>query len=296
MKDSMKKDKLLIIGAGYLGQHLFNYFSDKYTTIIKNMPEIDVTNIVSLDSTLNDVKPRIVINAAAYTDVDGAENPIHQNIAFDANVKGPLNLAHLSHKYNFELVHISTGMIFDGNGNNSHGFTEEDTSNPTCYYAWTKAWCDAALTLHHKDVLITRIHMPVSGEANQRNLLFRSLHYDKGYTGKNTITVVEDFLVALDKLISKKAIGIYHIVNNGEISAYEIINKLKISGLISNDKKITKINRRMIDKVFQKYGRAIRPDSIISNSKLSNFGINMPDIEPSIDKCIAELKAGIHAS
>lgn len=292
----MKKDKLLIIGAGYLGQHLFDYFSQKFNTAIKNTPEIDVTNITSLASIIENIKPNIVINAAAYTDVDGAENLVNQNAVLDANVKGPLNLVQLSTKHKFKLVHISTGMIFDGRGVGKFGFSEEDTPNPTCYYSRTKAWCDAALMVNEKDILIARIHMPVSGEANQKNLLFRIINYDKGYTGKNTITIVEDFLLALDKLISKNATGIYHIVNDGEISAYEIIIKMKKMGLIPKDKIVKKIARKEMEKVFIKYGGAIRPDSVISNKKLREFGVKMPKIDVAIDKCIKLLKENIHAS
>jgi dTDP-4-dehydrorhamnose reductase len=286
----MKNKKLLIVGAGFLGQQLFEFFNEKYHTSILNTPEIDITDIVLLESSINSINPDIVINAAAFTNVDEAELGINQGKVFDINVRGPLNLAVLAEKYHFKFVHISTGMIFDGVGRNNLGFTEKDIPNPTCYYAWTKAWCDNALLVNSPNVLITRIHMPVSSESNQKNLLYRIINYDQAYTGKNTITVVEDYLSALDKLLEKNAAGIFHVVNNGSISAYDIIKLMQKQGIIDKNKKIKKINRMQMDKIFKSNKRPIRPDSILSNKKLLQAKIKMPHIEGSLQKCILELK------
>jgi dTDP-4-dehydrorhamnose reductase len=296
MRANMAKDKLLIIGAGFLGQHLFVHFKNKYQTTILNNPEVDITNVLSLESCIKTEKPTIIINAAAFTNVDEAEIPSKQEIVFDINVRGPLNIASLAEKYHFKLVHISTGMIFDGSGKNGSGFTEEDQPNPTCYYSWTKAWCDNALLLNSKSVLITRIHMPVSAESNLKNLLYRIINYDKAYTGKNTITVVNDYLHALDRLIALKASGIYHIVNSGKISAFDIIKMMQKHEIIDKNIKIKKIDRSKMDLIFKQQGKAIRPDSILSNAKLRKLGIKMPTINDSLQKCIVELKEKLDGS
>ena len=100
-----------------------------------DLPELDITDPVRLSKDFARVKPAVVVNAAAYTDVDGAES--NSEIAFAVNAAGAGNLAGCCAKAGACLIHISTDYVFDGSG--SSPWKESDPMAPLGVYGRSKA-------------------------------------------------------------------------------------------------------------------------------------------------------------
>lgn len=117
---------IVIIGAkGMLGSMLKDVFED-HEPLVWDKEDIDITNIDQVREKLQTVQPDVVINAAAYTDVDGAE--VNREIAFLVNDTGVRNLATVAKEVDAKLVHYSTDYVFPGAS--KYGYRENDPPGP----------------------------------------------------------------------------------------------------------------------------------------------------------------------
>ncbi|MEL7655458.1 MAG: dTDP-4-dehydrorhamnose reductase [Bacillota bacterium] len=127
--------KILIIGRnGQLGRELHRTCQTLGTIVSVDFPEIDLSKTTELRSYIQMVKPNIIINAAAYTNVDKAES--EPEMAYEVNAIAPLIMAEEIRKFNGALVHYSTDYVFDGNKNTP--YVETDLTNPINVYGTTK--------------------------------------------------------------------------------------------------------------------------------------------------------------
>ena len=130
----MRFPKLLITGAqGQLGRALQAQFFDR-EVMAWDIQELDICQLEQVRKAVNDLRPDIVINAAAFTQVDKAET--HQEAAYRGNALGPRNLALATHEMNIPLVHFSTDYVFDGR--QSRPYHEFDRPNPLSVYGQSK--------------------------------------------------------------------------------------------------------------------------------------------------------------
>ena len=146
----MKFPKLLITGAqGQLGQALQAQFVD-LEVIAWDIQDLDICQLEQVRTSVNHLQPDIVINAAAFTQVDQAET--HQEAAYRGNALGPRNLALATKEMNIPLLHFSTDYVFDGR--QSRSYHEFDRPNPLSVYGQSKlagrneitiAWNDAQI-------------------------------------------------------------------------------------------------------------------------------------------------------
>src|SRR3989344_5921512 len=126
--------KILILGAkGMLGSALAKVFSDK-NPILLDYLELDIADQKNLEEKLNELKPTLSINAAAYTDVDGAES--NKELAMKVNGEPVGYLAEVAKKLGAILIHYSTDYVFDGE--KKEGYTEKDKANPLNVYGQSK--------------------------------------------------------------------------------------------------------------------------------------------------------------
>jgi len=108
----MKNKKILILGAnGMLGHDLADVFKDQ-DPILFDIKDLDIADEEAVESKLSEIRPDVVINAAAYTNVDGAQD--NKEMAFEINAKAAGHLARTCHKIDAVLVHYSTEYVFDG--------------------------------------------------------------------------------------------------------------------------------------------------------------------------------------
>ena len=141
----------LIFGAGgQLGKELsfvmkdaicFEHSKESLTT--------DVENKEWLEKVFSKYQPEVVINAAAYTDVDGCE--IHRERAFSTNALAVKNIANLCGKYSSRFFHVSTDYVFDGKTGSYH---ENDVPSPINYYGLSKIIGDAFALSYDRTIVI----------------------------------------------------------------------------------------------------------------------------------------------
>lgn len=116
-------------------------------------PELDLTSPASIDAVLDDVKPQLVLNTAAYTNVDGAEKAAEH--CFDVNANGVAHLARAAARRGMVLVHISTDCVFDGTG--EHAYREDDIARPLSVYGASKLAGEEAVGEFVSHHLIIRV-------------------------------------------------------------------------------------------------------------------------------------------
>lgn len=128
--------KVLITGSsGQLGREIFNYKLNNYKVLVPNRNELDLSNQISCENYIYKNKPDIIINSAAFTNVDNAE--IEKELCFAINTKAPITFANLIKEYGGKLLQISTDYVFDGKGNIP--YKTEDLTNPISIYGQSKA-------------------------------------------------------------------------------------------------------------------------------------------------------------
>lgn len=128
----------LIVGAeGQLGHDLMDVVAAAGHDVVgMDLPAIDITDPSSVAAAMNTVRPDVVVNAAAYTAVDAAEE--HEATALQVNGVGPGVLAQaVSSRPGVRLVHISTDYVFDGSATSP--YAEDAPTNPASAYGRTKA-------------------------------------------------------------------------------------------------------------------------------------------------------------
>ncbi len=97
---------------------------------------LDITDLEAVMRVVKETQPDLIINCAAYTNVDGAEQ--EEELADKVNFVGPQNLAMAAKKYGPILVHISTDYVFGGEQKLTHHYAENDPKDPKSVYGWTK--------------------------------------------------------------------------------------------------------------------------------------------------------------
>ena len=126
--------KTLIIGAkGMLGHELAKAFLD-WKPYLWDMDEIDITNQAQVNEKISDLGPELIINAAAYTNVDACET--NEELATKVNGEAVGYLAEAAVKIGAILVHYSTDYVFDGS--KKEGYGEDDEPNPVNAYGRSK--------------------------------------------------------------------------------------------------------------------------------------------------------------
>ena len=146
--------KILITGAdGQLGRELVKQGQLKgFSVQAPSEDDMDITDLEKIDRCMAFHQPEVVINAAAYTQVDKAES--ETALAFAVNTTGSANLARMCAKNKIPLVHISTDYVFDGQKGTS--YLETDTISPVGVYGRSKAEGEIEIRSHLKEHIILR--------------------------------------------------------------------------------------------------------------------------------------------
>jgi len=220
--------KILVTGAsGMLGCDICALFSKHHdvTGIDK-----DVLDITSPGGTLNYVKslkPAMIINCAAFTNVDGCET--QKDEAYLVNALGARNLAIAANEINAPLVHYSTDYVFDGTS--AVPYTEFDNVNPIGVYGKSKLAGEEYLKNFTNRFFIIRTQwlFGKNGPNFVKTILKRAaetglLRVVNDQTGRPTYT--KDLAVSTLSLIDNGGFGTYHITNAGTVSWYEFTQQI----------------------------------------------------------------------
>jgi len=190
----------------------------------------DLTDLEGLRRTVSIVKPNIIINAAAYTAVDNAENDkVSTNIV---NAQAPRVLAEEALKVGAWLVHYSTDYVFDGSGNNA--WEEKDESSPLSEYGRSKLAGEQAIENSGCKYLIFRTSWVFGSRgknfaktilhlANERETL--SVINDQVGAPTSAALLADCTAHALLQAIQKPELaGLYHLAASGQTTWYEYAN------------------------------------------------------------------------
>ena len=225
--------KIIILGSnGQLGQSL------KHNLRYKNIEaysrkECDISDLNNLLETIGNVKNSIIINAAAYTNVEGAE--AERELALNINSTALQNISSICHKGNNILFHFSTDYVF--NGSSLKAYNEEDQISPINYYGETKALGEEYIQSILKKFYIFRTSW-VYGEHGQNfpSKIIELLKSEKNLKIVNdqiSVPTSTDFLTqctgaAIDKILIDDAMdfGIYNLVPDGSCSKYELAKEI----------------------------------------------------------------------
>ncbi len=145
---------ILVIGSsGQLGWEVVKQGQNRSFNVLGvSTPQMDITNSSQIENIFSAYQPSLVINAAAYTNVDRAES--EDKLAFAINSDGPENLAKSCAKTDTPLIHISTDYVFDGKKKSS--YRETDPISPLGIYGRSKAEGEQKVRSHLKQHMILR--------------------------------------------------------------------------------------------------------------------------------------------
>jgi dTDP-4-dehydrorhamnose reductase len=228
-----KIKKILIIGAkGMLGQDLVKIFStDKnYDVISLDLKNLDITSKDDVFGKIGDITPEIIINAAAFTNVDGCEDEAKKDLCMKVNGEALGYLASCASQINSILVHYSTDYVF--NGKKSEGYKEDEKEiNPVNFYGKSKALGEKKLQENTKKFYLIRTSwLYGKGGKNFVDTMLKLAETKKELKvvddqhGKPTYTV--DLAKRTKELVDKNLpYGIYHITNEGETTWFKFAKK-----------------------------------------------------------------------
>lgn len=288
--------KILIIGSnGLLGQNLATRFASKYQ-IYKTSVEhddyispvgfsyrsMDITNRSKVIRFLEQTKPDIIVNAAAYTDVDGCE--VEQETCWNVNVKAVENLIEGAEIVKSVLVQISTDYVFDGE---TGGYREIDPPNPKGVYARSKMAAENIIRTCNLEYIIVRTQVLYGlGQKVRPNFVTWVIDQLKAdqpirVVGDqiNNPTYVDDLSEALFRLLELKEYGLFHVSGSEIISRYNFA--LKIAEHFGLD--TSKIEKISSDDLNQKAPRP-RNSSFVLDKLINRIGWEPHKVDDSLEK------------
>lgn len=287
--------KIFITGAnGLLGQAVTSVFTREtgWELICSSIEEksfldygskyeqLDITNKEEVKRVINHHRPDIIINCAAYTNVDGCETD--RELCWKLNVDGVKNLIIAARKEGSRIIHISTDYVFDGKNG---PYTEDDTPNPISFYGRSKLAAENALSTSEVNHTIVRT-MVLFGIGINIKPNFALWMIDKLKAGDNinivddqigNATMVDDLAWGILKLSEKNLTGIFNIAGKDILSRYDFA--LKICEVFGFNKEL--VHRIKTKDLNQPAPRPLN-SGLITLKAESQLGINLMDSLESI--------------
>ena len=288
------RNKVLIVGAnGLLGQKLVKAFSKNFAltgTGRKRDPILankdfqyrpcDMTKRSELRSLVHEVEPNTIINAAAYTNVDGCED--NKEECWRVNVTGVEYLAQAARSVDAFLVHISTDYVFDGKAG---GYSETSTPSPISYYGRAKLASENAVLAAGIEHAIVRT-MILYGVGHQVGPNFATWLAQKLSAGDPVQivddqfghpTLVDDLALAIRRIAELRKDGCYHIAGVECVSRhYFAVQLAKVFGFDQN-----LITRIKTSDLHQKAPRPLNSSFNLEKSR-QKLGIELSGIEKGL--------------
>lgn len=279
----IKNDRILIIGDGQIGNFYLNFFKEKGINA-QIAKDIDITKIETIEAGINEFKPTVVINTAAITNLEWAnQNRVETT---NVNVLGADNIAQVCDKNNIYFVHFSSGCIFESTSE-FDAKTETDTPAPAAFYSWTKVWSEELIKFKKNPnfkFMILRPRQPVSAQVSAKNMLLKLLTFTQYIDTPNAGTVIEDLMDWSYTLINQRFTGAINVANEGWSTPYRIAQLLKKHVLPTLP--IEKISKGKLDELTPNK----RVDTILNIEKLKAVpGIVVKPYEERLEEIIISL-------
>ena len=217
--------RILISGAkGQLGRAFVEFLGPRKGVEILALSheEFDITDFEKVMETVRAFRPSVIINGAAYTLVDQAENEPEK--AFEVNTLGVHNLAIAAEREKCFLIHFGTDYVFDGEKGDF--YEERDRPRPINFYGLSKLWGENAIRKTTERALIFRVSW-LFGKG-KRNFLYRVLRWAEdretlsvAYDEFSSPTYVDTVVRVCWKAFEAGLKGLYHLSSRGACSRYE---------------------------------------------------------------------------
>ena len=221
--------KILLTGKdGQVGFALNKKLALLGEVIATDRSDLNLENSDAIRAFIEKIKPDIIINAAAYTDVDTAESEIE--LAHKVNAEAPRVLAEKASQLNILMIHFSTDYVFDGLKNEP--YEEIDQTNPQSVYGWTKWKGEEAVRQYKKHIILrTSSVFSYHGQNFLKTILkliqeksSLSIVSDQKVTLTSDSAIVEVTYKIVETILNKanfKDFGTYHIALEGGSNWYE---------------------------------------------------------------------------
>lgn len=271
------KPKVLIIGNGYIGNRIGGELNYKILVgKIKKFSDVEKFSV--------NIKPDVVINCAGFVgknNTDGCEDDIDNTI--QANTFVPFLLAEGMVRFNYRLIHISTGCMFGRNPAMGAVTEMEGPDYTDLFYSRSKVYAERGLLyLTEKfPLLMLRIRIPLDYIPHSKNLLTKLINYRKVIDIQNSVTYLPDFITMLKWMVERRphATGVYNATNFGGLYYPLLMDAYK--------KYHPEYEYEIYDrKEFAKDKN--RTNLVMSVQKLSALGWQMRSIEAVIPECVRE--------
>lgn len=281
---------ILITGSnGQLGSEI-RVISKKYPELqffFTDVAELDITDVSAIENFVSNNNIEALINCAAYTAVDKAEDDVE--LCYKINRDAVKSLGEIAKKFGLRMIHVSTDYVFDGT--NHIPYTEEMPVKPLGVYGQSKLEGELVLQQNYADAMIVRTSWLYSSFGN--NFVKTMLKLGRERDELNVVfdqvgspTYAGDLAEALLKIVSSEKIipGIYHFSDEGVCSWYDFTKTIhRIAQIQCNVKPIE-------SKDFP--AKVTRPHySVLNKAKIKcTYGIEIPHWEESLIKCISILE------
>lgn len=224
----MIKKKIIVTGGdGMIGKQMS--FGTKLSRT-----QLDILKPASIEKAITKYKPEVIVHLAALTDMMICEqNP---SLAKKVNVMGAKNIAKACKKHGIKLVYLSTCAVF--NGRKKTPYLEADEPNPLNVYGQTKLYAELEIQKLLPDALIIRTGWLFGGGKNidkkfvglTITKMNNDLDVDATADRFGSPTYIPDLLNTIYELIIKNEIGVFHVVNTGSVTYFEIAKAIKNFG------------------------------------------------------------------
>ena len=291
--------KILLTGSnGQVGFELNKKLSALGELIATDREELDLTNLNAIRNFIDQTKPDIIINPAAYTAVDKAES--EPDLAYRINTLAPEVLADKARELDIPLVHFSTDYVFDGL--KKEAYVETDKTNPQSVYGKTKCEGEEKIRAHHKHIILRTSWVFGSHGNNFLKTILRLIQE------KDSLNIVSDqwgspasasmlsdvTFKIVDGILKNKNFndyGTYHVTNDGETNWHAYASLIASEAMKSNVK-VTCAPDKIHPILTSEYPTAAkRPfNSRLNTDKLKKtFMLELPHWESEVKRVIKEI-------
>lgn len=279
----MDSSKIFIVGAnGQLGTALRAQYPEARSADISTL---DITNRESVEQ-FDWSGIEIILNAAAFTNVDGAETAEGRIAAWNVNASAVANLVRVAQKYDITLVHISSDYVFDGT---IEPHLETEPLSPLSVYGASKAAGDIAVSLLDKHYIVRTTWVIGEGKNFVRTMLGLA---EKGISPTvvadqiGRLTFTDELVRAIDYLLTNGAsFGVYNVTNDGPLASWADITR-KIFELAGHNE-LTVTDTTTAEYFAGKDGIAPRPlGSDMSLDKIHAIGFESQDWQEELSNYV----------
>ena len=291
--------KILLTGKnGQVGFELNKKLSILGEVIATDRNALDLADPDKIRAYIDQVKPDIIINAAAYTAVDKAES--EPELAYQINVIAPQVLAEKAAELNIPLVHFSTDYVFDGS--KKEPYVEADQINPQSVYGRTKCEGEEKVRAHSKHIILRTSWVFGSHGNNFLKTILRLIYHkeslnivaDQWGSPASSSMLADVTFKIIDTTLNNKNFnnyGTYHVTNEGETNWYQYADLIANEAIKSNLKIKCKPDHMHPILTSEYPTAALRPlNSRLNTDKLKKtFMLELPNWESEVKKVLKEL-------